>query len=52
MNLPARVILNLLICLAIIALLAACASSSPDEAPACRGAAFSINAPAQTQATR
>jgi hypothetical protein len=51
MNRPARIILNLLICLAIIALLAACVSS-PDEAPACRGAAFSINAPAQTQATR
>jgi hypothetical protein len=51
MNLPARVILNLLICLAIIALLAACASS-PDEVPACRGAAFSINAPAQIQAAR
>jgi|1185.fasta_scaffold57407_2 hypothetical protein len=51
MNLPARVILNLLICLAIIALLAAC-GSSPDEALACRGVAFSINAPAQTQAAR
>jgi hypothetical protein len=51
MNLPARIILNLLICLAIIALLAACASSL-DEAPACRGAAFSINAPAQSQAAR
>jgi hypothetical protein len=51
MNLPARIILNLLICLAIIALLAACASS-PDEAPACRGAAFSINASAQIQAVK
>ena len=51
MNLPARTILNLLICLAIIALLAACASS-PDEAPTCRGAAFSINAPAQSQAIK
>jgi hypothetical protein len=51
MNLPARFILNLLICLAIIALLAACALS-PDEASACRGAAFSINAPAQIQAAR
>jgi hypothetical protein len=51
MNLPARVILNLLICLAIIALLAACTSAS-DEAPTCRGAAFSINAPAQSQGAR
>ena len=51
MNLPARFILNLLIGLAILALLAACASSSA-EAPACRGEAFSINPPPKTQAAR
>jgi hypothetical protein len=50
MNMPARVILNLLICLAIIAYLASCAA--PEEALSCRGAAFQINASAVNQAIR
>jgi hypothetical protein len=50
MNWPARFIINLLIFLAIVALLASCATH--DEAPACRGMAFSINAPAQIQAAK
>jgi hypothetical protein len=42
--------INLLIGLAIIAILAGCASSGPSaEPPACRGSAFSIN-PNTTQA--
>lgn len=49
MNLPARMILNLLICLAIIAFLASCASTVA-EAPSCRGVAFSINQPSQQAA--
>jgi hypothetical protein len=44
MNLPARIIINLAIFLAILLLLASCATH--DEAPACRGTVFSINAPA------
>ena len=50
MNLPARIIINLAIFFAILLLLACCATH--DEAPACRGTAFSINAPAQIQAMK
>jgi hypothetical protein len=50
MNLPARIIINLAIFFAILILLTSCATH--DQAPACRGTAFSINAPAQIQAMK
>jgi hypothetical protein len=39
-----RFLINLIVFVAIVLLLASCASSGPSaEPPACRGAAFSIN---------